>query len=57
MAGPRDDHTKWGKSRRGRRVLCDITYMWNLKRRYKWAYLVIQNTDSDSQMQETTCDS
>jgi len=48
MDGPRDYHTKWRKSDRGRQVLCDITYMWNLRRRYKWTYLVIQNTDSDS---------
>ena len=48
MDGLRDYHTKWRRSDRGRQVLCDITYMWNLRRRYKWTYLVIQNTDSDS---------
>ena len=31
MDGPRDYHTKWGKSERERQILYDITYMWNLK--------------------------
>ena len=31
MDGPRDDHTKWSKSERERRIPYDITYMWNLK--------------------------
>ena len=29
MDGPRDFHTKWSKSDRGRQIPCDITYMWN----------------------------
>ena len=31
MDGPRDYHTKWGKSERERQMPYDITYMWNLK--------------------------
>ena len=31
MDGPRDYHTKWGKSDRERQISYDITYMWNLK--------------------------
>ena len=34
MDGPRDYHTKWSKSDRERQISCDITYMWNLKK--KW---------------------
>ena len=30
MDGPRDDHTKQGKSERERQAPYDITYMWNL---------------------------
>ena len=29
--GPRDYHTKWGKSERERQIPYVITYMWNLK--------------------------
>ena len=39
MDGPRDDHTKWSKSDRERQILYDITYMWNLKKWYKWTHL------------------
>ena len=31
MDGPRDHHTKWGKSERERQIPYDITYMWYLK--------------------------
>ena len=30
MDGPRDYHTKWSKSDRGRQIAYDITFMWNL---------------------------
>ena len=36
MDGPRDDQTKWSESDRERQIPCDITYMWNLKKWYKW---------------------
>ena len=29
--GPRNYHTKWGKSERERQILYDTTSMWNLK--------------------------
>ena len=32
MDGPRDYHTKWSKSDRGRQISYDIAYMWNLKK-------------------------
>ena len=31
MDGPRDDHTKWSKSDRGRQRSYDIAYVWHLK--------------------------
>ena len=31
MDGPRDYHTKWGKSEREKQIPYDITYVWNLK--------------------------
>ena len=34
MDGPRDYSTKWSKSDRERQTSYDITYMWNLKK--KW---------------------
>ena len=39
MDGPRDHHIKWSKSDRERQILYDSTYVWNLKRWYKWTYL------------------
>ena len=36
MDGPRDYHTKWSKSEKDK---YSITYMWNLKKSYKWTYL------------------
>ena len=36
--GPRDYCTKWSKSDLGRQTSYDITYMWNLKKAYKWIY-------------------
>ena len=44
MDRPTDFHTKWSKSYRERQILCDITYVWNLKRTDKWTYSQI---DSD----------
>ena len=34
MDGPRDYHTKWGKSDRERQISYNITYMWHLKNEY-----------------------
>ena len=38
MDRPRDCHTEWSKADRERQI-CDITYMWKLKKWYKWTYL------------------
>ena len=38
LDGPRDYHTKWSQPGRERQI-CNITYMWNLKKWYKWSYL------------------
>ena len=38
MDGPKDCHTEWSKSDRERQISY-ITYMWNLKKGYKWIYL------------------
>ena len=31
MDGPRGYYAKWNMSDRERQILCDFTYMWNLK--------------------------
>ena len=31
---PKDDHTKWNRPQRERQIWYDVTYMWNLKKRY-----------------------
>ena len=41
VVGPRDYHTKWSKSDKDKSH--DITYMWNLKKWYKWTYLQNRN--------------
>ena len=47
--GPRDYHTKRSKSDRERQISYHITYMWNLKKWYKWTYLQNRNrTDIES---------
>ena len=43
MDGPRDYYTKWRKSERERQISYHITYVWNLKKWYKWTYLQIRN--------------
>ena len=47
MDKPRDYHTKWSKSERGRQISYDITYMWNVKCDTKE---LIYKTETDSQM-------
>ena len=49
MDGPREYHTKWSKSGRERQIPYDITYMWNLKKWYKWTYLESRNRLTDIQ--------
>ena len=39
MDGLRDYHSKWIKSERQRQTSYDISYLWNLKNRYKLTYL------------------
>ena len=46
MDGLRDYHTKGSKSDRERQISY-ITYMWNLKKRYKWTYLQNRNRLTD----------
>ena len=46
MDGPRDYHTKWSKSERDRKILYDITFMWNLKNDTNE---LIYKTEADSQ--------
>ena len=45
--GPRDYHAKWSKSDREGQISYDITYMWNLKKWYKWTYLQNRNRVTD----------
>ena len=47
MDGPRDYHTKWGKSDRERQIPYDITCMWNVK--YGTNDLIYE-TETDSQI-------
>ena len=47
MNGPRAYHTKWIKSGRERQISYDITYMWNLKKWYKWVNLPNRNWVTD----------
>ena len=55
MDGPRDYHSKWSKSDKGRQISYDITYMWNLKKWYKWTYLKSRNrlTDIENKLMVT----
>ena len=46
MDGPGDYHTKWSQSGRERQIY-DLTYMWNLKKWYKGAYLQNSNRLTD----------
>ena len=46
MDGPRDCHTEWSKSDWERQIY-DITYVWNLKKGYKWIYLQNRNRVAD----------
>ena len=43
MDGPGDYQTKWGKSDRERQISCDITYMWNLKKKIQMNFLQNRN--------------
>ena len=45
--GPRDCHTERSKSDRERQTSYDTTYMWNLKKWYKWTYLQNRNRVTD----------
>ena len=47
MDGPKDCHTEWSKSEREKQILCNITYMWNLEKWYRWTYLQSRNRDRD----------
>ena len=55
MNEPRNYHTKWSKSDRERQISYDITYMWNLKKWYKWTHLQSRNrfTDIESKLMVT----
>ena len=50
MDRPRGYHTKWNKPDRERQILCDITYIWNLK--YEISELIYE-TETDSQTRRT----
>ena len=45
--GPRDDYTKWSKSNQQRQISYNITYLWSLKKWYKWIYLRNKNRFAD----------
>ena len=45
MDGPRGYHIKWSKSDRERHISYNITYMWNLIKKYKRTYLEKKQTD------------
>ena len=45
--GPRDCHTEWIKSEREKQISYINTYMWNLKKWYRWTGLQGRNRDTD----------
>ena len=47
VGGPRDCHTEWSKSEREKQISDNITYMWNLEKRYGWTYLQNRNRVTD----------
>ena len=47
MGGAGDYHSKWSKSDKEGQISYDITYMWILKKRYKWTYLQNRNRLTD----------
>ena len=51
--GPRDCHTKCSKSDKD--ISYDITYMWKLKKWYKWTYIQNRNrlTDRENKLMVT----
>ena len=53
MDRPRDYHMKWSKP--DRQISYVITYMWNLKKWYKWTYLQNRNrlTDIENKLMVT----
>ena len=55
MDGPRGYYAKWNKSDRERQMPYDFTYMWNLKKWYKWTYLQNRNrlTDIENKLMVT----
>ena len=45
--GPRDYHTEWSKSDRGKQIY-DFIYMWTLKQKgYRWTYIQNRNRATD----------
>ena len=42
--GPRDCHTEWNRSERGKQINIDA-YMWYLEKWYRWCYLQNRNID------------
>ena len=49
MDGSREHHIKWSKSNRGRQILYDITYMWNLRNNTNES---IYKTETDSDIEK-----
>ena len=49
MDGPRDCHTGWNKSERGKQISYADAYMWNLEKWYRWSVLQNRNTDRDTE--------
>ena len=47
MDGSKGDHMKCSKSDREIQISYDTTYMWNLKKLYKWTYLRNRNRLTD----------
>ena len=45
MDGPRDSHTKWNQTQKGKYLI----YMWNLKKWYKWTHLENRNRFIDTE--------
>ena len=51
MDGSRDCHTDWTKSKRKTQMSYDITFMWHLKKLWRWTYL--QKTNRVTNIENT----
>ena len=49
------ENTEWSMSEREKQILCNITYMCNLEKWYRWTYLQSRNRDTDVESKPYGC--